>query len=357
MEPAITVCIPTFNCAGFVRTAVNSVLGQTLPAAEVLIGDNASTDETWDVIAQIKDARVHCFRNERNLGIAGNFNRLVAQASGAYIKILCADDWLEPDCLRRQAQLLHAHPELAAVAGRRTIVNQAGELISGPGQKVGVLQVFDKPALIASALLRGNVLGEPSALLLRRDALLRAGAFDPGRPMLVDLEMWVRLAAFGKIALTGDIVCHVRRHPQSMTNTFRRQGKVQEDVARLTGEWLRETKASGFIRAIALGKVTGSYLRHALFGMASGQWDWPVQALGRACRSGSGVAGLAAYWLLFRSGLLQLAVDADGALRPAFGRMPPGTLGPGTRTGAPRSAKRWRVRGRISRKGGDSSSL
>jgi glycosyltransferase involved in cell wall biosynthesis len=91
---SVSVCIPTFNYGRYIGRAVESVLAQTTRDFELLVVDNASTDETPDVLARFRDPRLRVHRNESNIGLFGNFRRCLELTSGELVKFLAADDWL-----------------------------------------------------------------------------------------------------------------------------------------------------------------------------------------------------------------------------------------------------------------------
>jgi glycosyltransferase involved in cell wall biosynthesis len=104
-KPLVTIAIPTYNRAhSYLRGVVEAALAQTWEPLEVLIGDNASTDETPEVIASFEDPRIRHLRHPENIGANGNFNRLLEEARGEWFLLLHDDDLVDPlfveTCLR-----------------------------------------------------------------------------------------------------------------------------------------------------------------------------------------------------------------------------------------------------------------
>ncbi|HTL07113.1 MAG TPA: glycosyltransferase family 2 protein, partial [Chitinophagaceae bacterium] len=97
--PLITVITVTYNSAEFVRQTIESVLGQQYPHFEYIIGDDSSTDETWDIINQYKDPRIKTYRNETNLREYPNRNKALQMASGKYLLFIDGDDVIYPHAL------------------------------------------------------------------------------------------------------------------------------------------------------------------------------------------------------------------------------------------------------------------
>lgn len=97
--PLVSICIPVFNTVKYVRQTIESVIAQQYPNIEILVQDNASTDGTWELIAELAKTipQLSIQRNPTNLGMASNWNLVMQRASGHYIMLLSADDLLEPD--------------------------------------------------------------------------------------------------------------------------------------------------------------------------------------------------------------------------------------------------------------------
>lgn len=94
LEPRISICIPTFNRSDLLRKTLISVMSQTVKPYEVIVADNCSEDDTEGVVKSFKD--VMYYRNERNLGLAGNSNTCIKLAKGDFVCILHSDDLISP---------------------------------------------------------------------------------------------------------------------------------------------------------------------------------------------------------------------------------------------------------------------
>jgi glycosyltransferase involved in cell wall biosynthesis len=118
--PLVSIGLPTYNGARTLRRAVESALAQDYPDLELVISDNASTDQTPSVCEEYaaRDARVRYIRQERNLGAAENFRRALAASRGEFFMWLADDDWLDPDYVSRCVGYLREHPDCRLVSGR-----------------------------------------------------------------------------------------------------------------------------------------------------------------------------------------------------------------------------------------------
>lgn len=105
MQPLLSICIPTYNRASYLYEAIESLYLQVVKYGkdvEIIVSDNASTDNTYDVIRGFKDRSeisLHYSRNESNIGLAGNFNKSVELATGKYIFLMGDDDIFTPNFL------------------------------------------------------------------------------------------------------------------------------------------------------------------------------------------------------------------------------------------------------------------
>lgn len=201
MKPVtLSVCIPVYNCREHIAQAVDSVLQQTFRDFELIIVDNCSDDGTFELLRAYTDPRIRLMRNAANIGACGNWNRLLSEFSGRYLKILCADDVLYSDCLERQLTVLEsADAAVMMVASSRDIIDERGRKVfrrrfPGGSGRVAGLEVIKK------IVRRGtNIIGEVSSVIIRREAVVKAGEFDGSLPYVIDLDYWVRVMQHGDL--------------------------------------------------------------------------------------------------------------------------------------------------------------
>lgn len=197
-EPLVNIGIPAYNAARFIRDTLASALRQTYPRVEIVVYDDRSTDETVDVVRSVGDDRVRLVVNAEHLGLVGNHNRILDEARGDYVKLLHADDVLAPDAIERQVRAV-ADPGVALVTSRRAIIDEEGRrlMARGPRWREGLVSRAD----LERELVRAgrNLLGEPSALLVRLDAARAAGGYDESWPAVLDLEFALRILGQGDL--------------------------------------------------------------------------------------------------------------------------------------------------------------
>ena len=115
MMPKVSVLIPVYNAEDFIAETISAVLAQTFQDFELILLDDNSSDNTQKVVASFNDDRIIYRRNEQNLGISENRNKLVEMARGEYVAVLDHDDICLPERLSVQVAFLDSHPEIAMV--------------------------------------------------------------------------------------------------------------------------------------------------------------------------------------------------------------------------------------------------
>lgn len=127
MSVRFSVIIPTYQCAAFIGGAIDSVLAQTLPAAEILVIDDGSADNTIEVVAAYGD-KVRYVR-QANAGPAAARNRGISLAGGDFVAFLDADDVWHPSKLRRQGELIELAPQAGVVFSNWLIRDDQGRVV------------------------------------------------------------------------------------------------------------------------------------------------------------------------------------------------------------------------------------
>lgn len=128
-QAKISVLIPAYNCGQYLKTCLDSICNQSYKLIEILICDDASTDNTWQIIQQFDDNRIKAIRNQSNLGNLRTMNALFEMATGDFIALQDADDWSDKDRLKIQIEHLLAHPELSACYPQMKKVNVDNEVL------------------------------------------------------------------------------------------------------------------------------------------------------------------------------------------------------------------------------------
>ncbi len=161
-SPLFSICIPTFNRASLLGECIRSALAQTVQAFEVVVVDNASTDDTSAALGAFTDPRLRCHRNTATVGMYANHNRCTELAQADHLVFLHSDDRLAPDALATFVRHLATQPEVDAIypADREWRPLVAGGRWLGEGTPA-LLQMIEQPY------------GRPSGACFRRSTLTR----------------------------------------------------------------------------------------------------------------------------------------------------------------------------------------
>jgi len=210
--PVVSICIPTYRGAAHIAETIESALAQTFTDYELVIIDDASPDETGQVVARYRDARLRYVRSEHNAGVEENWNRCLRFARGRYFKLLPHDDLIAPDCLARQVAVLEADHEarLALVFCARRIIDSRSRAILTRRYPAGGGVIPARTAVRRCIRSGANLLGEPGGVLFRTALARRVGAFDASLRIVTDLDYWVRLLLHGDAYYLPDTLASFR---------------------------------------------------------------------------------------------------------------------------------------------------
>ncbi len=210
-SPLVSIVVPSFNGGTHLLAAVQSALAQDCVDLEVVIIDNASTDDSLAPVLALEDSRVRVLRNDELVPAAENWNRAVRAGTGEYMKLLCADDLLEPGCVSRQVRALRLNPECGMAAGRRRLIREDGSVIKQQWGLDGLAGQVPGPDAIARCLRAGgNIFGEPAAVLFRASHLRDALPWLEDAGYVIDVDLYVRVLTGTSLWADQDVVAAFR---------------------------------------------------------------------------------------------------------------------------------------------------
>ena len=186
--PKVSVSIPTYNRAEFLRSAVISVLNQTFQNFEIIVIDDASKDHTQEVVKSLNDKRIRHIRHEENKGVSAARNTGVANSNGEYVAFLDDDDEWLPEKLQKQLDLLEACPPIVGVV-------YTGIFVVEESSRKILARYFPKSrGNVFEEVLTQNYIAQTSTLLLRKECFERVGLFDENIDFGEDYDMWLRIS-------------------------------------------------------------------------------------------------------------------------------------------------------------------
>ena len=203
----------THNYGRFIGEAIESVLAQTYPHFELIIIDDASTDNTQEVIAEYDDERIVLIeRSECSCSPDGVRNDGLAVAQGDLIAIVDSDDVCLPDRFEKQVGFLEAHPEIDFLGGGTTSIDERGRLIG----KSACGPVYEQPHLYREDLLAGKSVLITTTWMFRRRVLESVSGFR-WYPGWGDRAFSMQASRYYNMYNLQDVLVYRRRHSSSAT--------------------------------------------------------------------------------------------------------------------------------------------
>ncbi|HAN45254.1 MAG TPA: hypothetical protein DCQ32_01735 [Cyanobacteria bacterium UBA8156] len=247
--PLVSLCVPTYNGAPYLRETLSSALSQTYRPLEILIGDDGSTDETLHILTEFQElaerhgktpVRIWPHRRDRP---ADNWNFLAAEARGVYLKYLFQDDVLHPDCVAKLVVLAETNDRLGLVFCRRSLQSAVplppdyvalyGDVSRGWHRLAAVQSGRDLLSDGGFWQEPANKIGEPTNVLLRRETFWRVGGFDRELVQLVDWDLWLRFLGQGWIGFVPEELAAFRVHDRQLSHTHTESGAAHLDLGKL----------------------------------------------------------------------------------------------------------------------------
>ena len=216
----VSVVIPCYNYGRFLSTAVDSVLSQRDVDVDVIVVDDASTDDSVEVAKRLaaKDSRIRVIAHEANAGPVATFNRGLAAAKGEYLVRLDADDLLTPGSLRRAVDLLQSHDGVGLVYGHPVHFSGSSLPPARTGESASWIVWSGSEWLTARCLDGTNTITSPE-VVMRRSVVDMVGGQRP-LAHTHDMEMWLRMSTVADVGyVTGVDQAWHRDHPASLSTS------------------------------------------------------------------------------------------------------------------------------------------
>jgi len=249
-KPRVSVGMPVYNGEPYIGLAIESILEQTFGDFELIISDNASTDQTEAICRDFaaRDDRIVYSRNEENIGAARNYNRLVDMASAEYFRWSNADDLLAPVLHERCIAVLDSNPDAVLSYGKTKIIDENGNECEDYDDRLDLRD--DRPSdrfikFQDSVGLTNVIYG-----LMRTEAVRKTARLGNATYPAADTNFMGELVLYGKFVEIPECLFYRRMHAAASTAD-------REDDERQTSFWGRS--APGF--SLPLWRKNAAYLR------------------------------------------------------------------------------------------------
>ena len=216
--PLVSVIIPSYNHAAYIRESVGSVLAQTLTDLELIVVDDGSQDQSVQILRSFSDVRMRVFVQE-NRGAHAAINRGLAESSGEYLAILNSDDVYLPNRLEILVSMMKSNPSIGLISSYLEVIDQSGKPL---GVKKGYRTLepwvlahpersFRASNDLRAALLTENYLATTSNYLFPRSIYERVGSFSPLR-YAHDWDFALRVVQIADLAVVPEPLVRYRVH-------------------------------------------------------------------------------------------------------------------------------------------------
>jgi len=228
----VAIALPVYNGANYLREALDSIQSQTYSDFEVIISDNASTDETPQICHEYarRDARIKLKRSEQFLPHAENVNRAVELCSAEWVKLFCHDDCLLPDCMARVCKFVAKCPSEVGLIGNSEQWLFANHYRYSEADDTSPTQIWNGRALVRQ-LLKGNAAAPLPSLTtatVRKSAWQSSPKFD-SRFAHFDVFLWIRLLIDWNYAFMPQILTVNRIHGGQVAASARKTTRSIDD--------------------------------------------------------------------------------------------------------------------------------
>ena len=221
-QPAkVTVGIPTFNRAGWLRESIESVLAQTFADFRLIVSDNASDDDTPEVVRSFDDERIHYVRSERNVGPVGNSRRLISLTETEFLVLLPDDDVLYPGHLAATIDVLQRFDSVGLVHSAFEFRDAESRVVRRvePLESRSPVRIDRSDRALEYLMVSDWGLCFPS-VAYRTKALLEAGGLREEQGPFGDRQLWMRIALDWDFGYVAKPLVGFRTHPDTWTRNI-----------------------------------------------------------------------------------------------------------------------------------------
>ncbi|WP_303674274.1 glycosyltransferase family 2 protein [Vampirovibrio chlorellavorus] len=273
--PLVSIIMPTHNAAAYIGQSIQSVLNQTYPNWELLIADDASTDETGHIVASFNDVRIHYQKLARVGHPAGVRNAALRHAKGELIAFLDSDDLYYPDTLAKLSTPLLNNPNLISAYGFADQIDHQGnplpnpiQLVEAPPEKSGPEQPAQPHRYPAShyahswdRIVTSQISCLLAGLMIRRSAWEQIGYFNETLCGPEDYEFYVRMFLHNHagVLCLNDYVYQYRIHAASLTKAPEHYEKLLSSCLKIMHWMFTEAPIPAEVRPLKSKAYLGCY--------------------------------------------------------------------------------------------------
>ena len=225
----VSIIVPTYNRAILLKAGLESILKQDYHNIEIIVTDNASTDNTTAVVKAFNDSRIIYFKQNENVGMPANYNKALQLCSGEYIHVFSDDDLMLDGCIQRKVEILNKYPSVGLVHSDINIIDGSGIVSSNDHwAKKAWKKWIDHHA--ESRLFSGmeynkylyrirNIICMPS-VMIRKSVIDKIGYMDVRLNFILDLDYWLKITLFEDVFFINEKLISYRLYDTNVYNTI-----------------------------------------------------------------------------------------------------------------------------------------
>jgi|GEM_PF-668251 glycosyltransferase involved in cell wall biosynthesis/predicted O-linked N-acetylglucosamine transferase (SPINDLY family) len=217
--PKVSIVLPTYNQERYISDAIESVLRQTYQDFEIIIVNDASSDQTVNCIQVYSDSRIRLFSLQQNQGESAATNFGIQQAQGEWIAILHSDDIFAPNKLEKQIDFITQNPRVGAVLSQVQVIDETGQILLAdqhPLQRVFTQPNRTRFQWLNYFFIKDNGLCQTSSMI-RRQCYEQIGCYDLRLRQIPDFDFWVRLCLQYEIYILPEPLIYYRVHDSNIS--------------------------------------------------------------------------------------------------------------------------------------------
>jgi len=247
-NPLVSICVPTFNNVGYIGKMLDSLVRQSYKNLEIIVCDNASTDNTEKIVKLFNDPRLFYYRSNTHLLTAEeNYNQTLKYTKGDLIAIYHSDDIYEEDIVLNELTVLLENPKLGAVF-------TFADKINADGQPIGKIQVsrcfrnggkYDFYRIFKALLIDGTTPLFCPSFMSSKETLRTAGIFNPQEfGTSADTEMYLRILEKSPVAIIPKIMVHYRIANSQVSSKYNYLRTDQAHFVKVANKFIRSPNLS-----------------------------------------------------------------------------------------------------------------
>lgn len=286
-HPKVSVFMPVYNHAHILRDSLDSVLTQDYPNFELMLADDASTDNSAEIIkeyaARYPD-KIRYYINRENLGITANCNKLMELCDGDYIAFTASDDLFLPGKLTKQAAFMQEHPYCVVSYTNAEIFGEGLKPADYYGRFPKRKPYNVRNGDVTQFIKNRNFLA--GCTIMARRKYLPKGYYNTEIPVMSDWLFFAETAAYGDVLYIDEVLSRYRRHVQNAT---RRYAEIHDFEKTYD---IMEAKFPAYRKELLAGRAR-LYLSYCAYYLAKGQfeesWAMAKKTFGTLKQGGPGV--------------------------------------------------------------------